>query len=54
MRDGFHRARLLGFVTGLVNQEIRCIRQFRHGDAKQPVEARWLEMNGEVVDTSAD
>src|SRR5450755_595321 len=30
------------------------IRQFRHGDAEQPVEARWLEMNSEVVDTSAD
>src|ERR1035438_6642300 len=28
------------------------IRQFRHGDAEQPVEARWLEMNGEVVDPS--
>jgi len=33
---------------------IRGIRQFRHGDAEQPVEARWLEMNGEVVDISTD
>ena len=31
---------------------VRGIRQFRHGDAEQPVEARWLEMNGEVVDAS--
>src|ERR1017187_3852588 len=30
------------------------IRQLRHGDAEQPIEARWLEMNGEVVDTSRD
>ena len=33
---------------------VRGIRQFRHGDAEQPVEARWLEMNGEVVDMSPD
>ena len=33
---------------------VRCIRQFRHGNAEQPVEARWLEMNGEVVDTATD
>jgi hypothetical protein len=33
---------------------VRGIRQFRHGDAEQPVEARWLEMNGEVVNTSTD
>ncbi len=30
------------------------IRQFSHGNAEQPVEAGWLEMNGEIVDTSAD
>ena len=33
---------------------VRSIRQFGHGDAEQPIEARWLEMNGEVVDTSKD
>ena len=33
---------------------VRRIRQVRHGDAEQPVEARWLEMNGKVVDTSTD
>src|SRR5467141_3362713 len=33
---------------------VRGIRQFRHWDAEQPVEARWLEMNGEVVDMSPD
>src|SRR5258707_14107383 len=33
---------------------VRGIRQFRHGDAEQTVEARWLEMNGKVVDTSTD
>ena len=33
---------------------VRGVRQFRHGDAEQPIEARWLEMNGEVVDTSKD
>jgi len=33
---------------------VRGIRQFRHGDTEQPVEARWLEMNGEVVNTSTD
>jgi hypothetical protein len=33
---------------------VRRIRQFGHGDAEQPMEARWLEMNGEVVDTSKD
>src|ERR1700687_1275452 len=33
---------------------VRGIRQFRHGDAKQPVEARWLEMNSEVVNASTD
>ena len=29
------------------------VRQFRHGDAEQPVEAGRLEMNREIVDTSA-
>ena len=33
---------------------VRGIRQFRHGDAEQPVEARWLEMNREVIDTPED
>src|ERR1700722_5128254 len=33
---------------------VRGIRQFRHGDTEQPVEARWLEMDGEVVNTSTD
>ena len=33
---------------------VRSIRQFGHGDAEQPIEARWLEMNGEVVDPSKD
>ena len=33
---------------------VRSISQFGHGDAEQPMEARWLEMNGEVVDTSKD
>ena len=33
---------------------VRCIRQFRHGDAEQSVETGWLEMNGEVVNASTD
>ena len=33
---------------------VRGIRQFRHGNAEQPIETRWLEMNGEIVDTPAD
>jgi hypothetical protein len=33
---------------------VRGIREFRHGDTEQPVEARWLEMNGEIVNTSTD
>ena len=33
---------------------VRGIRQFCHGDAEHLVEARWLEMNGEVVDSSTD
>ena len=33
---------------------VRGIRQFRHGDAEQLVEARRLEMNGEVVDETTD
>ena len=33
---------------------VRSTCQFGHGDAEQPIEARWLEMNGEVVDTSKD
>ena len=31
---------------------VRGIREFRHGDAEQPVEASWLEMNSEIVDPS--
>jgi hypothetical protein len=30
------------------------IGQFRNRDVEQSLEARWLEMNGEVVDTSTD
>ena len=33
---------------------VRGVRQFRHGDTEQSIEAAWLEVNGEVVDTSTD
>jgi hypothetical protein len=44
--------RKLGSDDGL--GVVRDIRQFRHGDPEQAVEARWLKMNGKGVDTSAD
>src|SRR5256885_16722215 len=33
---------------------VRGVREFCHGDAEQPIEARWLEMNGEIIDTPTD
>jgi len=33
---------------------VRGVRQLRHGHAEQQVEARWLEMDGEVVDAAKD